>query len=180
MMARGRAVSGVEVLGWAILSIRGALEFLKLKAQRLLAAHGLASIEAEQWYSLPNVIAALEAIREQVDPHIVRSIGYWVPSNARFPPGVDSFEGALHALDAAYRMNHRGEGDFGHYQVVEGGENTLLMRSDSPYPCDFDQGLLEALYDRFQPPSSVRLHLTHETGDCRIQGADACVYRIRW
>ena len=178
-MARGPPAVGVEVLGQAILSIRGALEFLKLKGQRLLAAHGLSTIEAEQWYSLRDVIGALEDIRAQVDPHIVRSIGYWVPSNALFPP-VESFDEALRTLDTAYRMNHRGPGELGGFFLHGETARSARLRSDGPYPCDFDQGLLEALYDRFQPPDSLRLHLSHEPADCRLQGAEACVYLLRW
>jgi hypothetical protein len=44
-------------------------------------------------------------------------IGKAIPEKAVLPPEIDSLEKALHSINMAYRMNHRG-GEFGFYKLV--------------------------------------------------------------
>ncbi|WP_309893165.1 hypothetical protein [Archangium sp.] len=176
----GSALSNrVEVYGRSVQALVNAMEFLKLKAKRVLATHGIETLEAEQWYPMQNVLGSFEDILKQVGPHTTRAIGHALPKHAAFPPHIDSFESALLSLDQAYRMNHRGPGNIGSYRVIPGVNRTSTVMCDNPYPCEFDQGIMEALYDRFPPKNSLRLRIDHDPG-CRAKGAHACTYHLKW
>jgi len=177
----GSALSNrVEVYGRSVQALVNAMEFLKLRAQRVLASHGIQNLEPEKWYPMQNVLSSFEDILKQVGPHTTRAIGHALPKNAAFPPHIDSFESALLSLDQAYRMNHRGSGDIGSYRVHNGGNRTSTVVCDNPYPCEFDQGIMEALYDRFPTKGSFRLRIEHDPAGCRAKGAHACTYHLKW
>jgi hypothetical protein len=181
-MTRNTPSNHVEVYGQSVQAIINAMEFLKLKAQRVLASHGIQPLEPDKWYPLQSVVESFNDILRQVGPHTTRSIGRAVPKSAVFPPAIASFESALASLDQAYRMNHRGSGDIGsyRYQNQAGLERTGRMVCDNPYPCEFDQGIIEALYDRFQPEGSFLLRIEHDPSGCRAKGARACTYHLKW
>lgn len=170
----------VEVYGQSVLALVNAMDALTLKAQRTLTAHGIAPLEAEKWYSMRALLDSLDDILEQVGPYTTRAIGQAIPRNAVFPPGIDTLEAAWESLDHAYRMNHRGVGDIGSYRYHSQGKNTGQMVCDNPYPCEFDQGIIEALYDRFRPEGSLWLRITHDASGCRAKGQRACTYHLKW
>jgi hypothetical protein len=179
-MNRNTPSEQVEVYGKSLQALYNAMEFLKLKARQVLTSHGIESIEPEKWYPLQAILDSFNDILKQVGPHTTRSIGRSVPKNAVFPPAINSFESALLSLDQAYRMNHRGRGDIGSYRYQAGTGNNATMVCDNPYPCEFDQGIIEALYDRFQPKGSIRLRIEHGPGGCRLKGGRACTYLLKW
>ncbi|PTL75993.1 hypothetical protein [Vitiosangium sp. GDMCC 1.1324] len=179
-MARSTRSDQVEVYGRSVQALLNAMEFFEFKAHRVLAAHGIEPLEPEKWYPLPSVLDSFEDILKQVGPHTTRAIGHAVPENAVFPPGIHSFTSALAGLDAAYRLNHRGTGDIGGYHYHPETERTARMVCDNPYPCEFDLGLLEALYKRFKPKGSILLRIEHDGSGCRSTGAEACTYQLKW
>jgi hypothetical protein len=179
-MTRGNLPAHIEVTGGSLKSLVDAMEFLKLKARQILKARGIDPFDPTQWYPLPAVVGCYQDILAQVGPSTLRSVGRHVPKNAVFPPHIDTFESALHSLDQAYRMNHRGSGDIGGYHFHPGGPRTARMVCDNPYPCEFDQGIIEALYDRFQPKGSILFRIEHDASGCREKGARACTYQLRW
>lgn len=179
-MTRSTLSDRVEVYGRSVQALLHAMEFLKLKAGQVLASHGIESLEPEEWYPMQSVLDSFNDILQQVGPHTTRSIGRSVPQSAVFPPAINSFESALQSLDQAYRMNHRGSGDIGSYRYQPGVNKSAGMVCDNPYPCEFDQGLIEALYDRFPPKGSIRLLIEHGPGGCRGKGSHACTYFLTW
>jgi hypothetical protein len=179
-MTRSTLSDQVEVYGKSVQAIINAMEFLKLKARQVLSSHGISPLEPEKWYPINAVLDSFNDILKQVGPHTTRSIGRCIPQSAEFPPFINSFETALGGLDQAYRMNHRGKGDIGSYRYQHGMGNTATMVCDNPYPCEFDQGIIEALYDRFQPKGSIRLRIEHGPGGCRAKGSRACTYQLKW
>ena len=57
-----------------------------------------------------------------------------------------------------------------------GAQKLVRSRCHNPYPCSFDEGILTAMARRFDLRASVR----HESGSCRRNGDDACVYTIHY
>ena len=170
----------VEVYGKSVQALVNAMDILKFRAHRTLAAHGIHPLETEKWYSMRAVLDSFDDILKQVGPYTTRAIGQAIPRNAVFPPGIDTLEAAWMSLDQAYRMNHRGAGDIGSYRYESLGDNTGRMVCDNPYPCEFDQGIIEALYDRFLPKGSFRLRIDHDSSGCRAKGHLACTYHLKW
>jgi hypothetical protein len=54
------------------------------------------------------------------------------------------------------------------------------MVCDNPYPCEFDEGLLDALTERFRPPDAFFIRIEHEPGTCRQRGDKSCTYNLAW
>jgi hypothetical protein len=102
-----------------------------------------------------------------------------VPNDAPFPPGIDSIETALTALNEAYQMNHRG-GDIGSYESEVVGPHHIKVVCRNPYPSDFDYGLLYGLVRRFRPAGVAFRVIVDEQAPSRKKGADSCTYHIYW
>lgn len=164
--------------------IRPILEGLKLmgpSALRILVDHGIdPAMPTGHWFSQQHLLSALRTIFHTVGPATVHAIGRRVPTEVPWPPGVQTLAEALGTVDAAYRLNHRGAGDIGHYAVRPQAERDVVMDCDTPYPCEFDHGIIEGVCERFRPPNGQRILVVHEPGPCRTRGDERCRYRVTW
>jgi hypothetical protein len=77
-------------------------------------------------------------------------------------------------------MNHRGPGDIGGYHFQPVAPRHARLVCDNPYPCDMDQGLIEAFADKFRPKDSLRVRIEHNGQGCRLRGDGACTYDVTW
>ena len=151
--------------------------------------NGMIQVEPEQWYPLVGNLRSLERIQKEFGELVVRQTAAAVPKNAPFPPTVFDIHTALNSVDVAYHMNHAVNGQpmfspdtgemregIGHYtcRSVE-GRKQFLCECSAPYPCAFDQGLLLAMAQRFEPSASLA-HL--EPAHCRNRGGASCTYSI--
>ncbi|WNG29329.1 hypothetical protein F0U62_39055 [Cystobacter fuscus] len=179
-MTRVIQASDVEAQGHLVNALIDSGEAVRPEVKRIMAAHGFTATTIQPWYPLPDFLRCLEDIQTHVGRFSLRAIGQQLPRYTVFPPHITSFETALILVDEAYRMNHRGPGNIGgyHHEPVDG--HAARMRCDNPYPCEFDQGLLEALHMRFAHPGSLRLRITHGPGGCRALGDAACTYHLKW
>jgi hypothetical protein len=103
-----------------------------------------------------------------------------MPDHAPFPSPLLSIEAALRAIDVAYKASHRGPGGIGGYTYTPQGSRVGRMVCDNPYPCHLDEGIIEAMAERFRPRDSFFVHLTHEPQQCRERGGTQCTYIVRW
>ena len=77
-------------------------------------------------------------------------------------------------------MNHR-DGDIGIYGFQSTGPKSAKMVCRNPYPCDFDQGIIEAMAIRFKPQDCPAVSVRHDdSAPCRQNGADSCTYLVTW
>lgn len=179
-MGQDTRTSDAEVIGNSLRALMESMSVMKVEAQRLLRAHGIADAQPGQWYPLLSVIRALDDVRTQVGPRTVRAIGHRVATYALVPTRPLLFTHLIAGSDSIYRSNHRGSWGLGGYHPMGGTAASARLRCDNPYPCEFDQGLLEGFFERFTPPGSFRLRLLHEPGGCRDQGGEACLYQLTW
>jgi hypothetical protein len=123
---------------------------------------------------------SLQEISLKIGPKSLFAIGKAIPSNAQFPPDINTIEKALASIDIAYHMNHK-NGEIGHYKLIKAEGRTAKMVCDNPYPCDFDRGIIEAMAQKFKPADSIMAFVEHDdTQPCRKKGADSCTYLITW
>ena len=80
----------------------------------------------------------------------------------------------LVSLDPATGQMLSGIGDYGYTPMP--GDRRILSRCDTPYPCDFDRGVLFGFALIFE--KGVRIE--HEPGPCRNDSFDSCTYVISW
>jgi hypothetical protein len=144
---------------------------------------------AEIWYPLDQILAATQAIVDEVGATTAYAIGKKVGEHAALPPDVTTIQGAMMGMDIGYHIHHRKNGEpmfdpatgaiadgIGHYLCQLGDASSLIMTVDAPYQCDLDRGIVAGVATRFEPALSV----THMPGDCRKKGASACQYRVEW
>ncbi|WP_225412732.1 hypothetical protein [Stigmatella hybrida] len=170
----------IEVSGRALMALLSAMRLVQDKTVKLLAGHGIAPVERDAWYPLGAVLASMRTILVQIGPNTMKTVGRHLPDHVPFPTPVDSIEAALRAIDAAYKASHRGTGDIGGYAYTSQGNRTGRLVCDNPYPCQMDEGVIEAMTERFRPKDSFFVHVTHEPQQCRERGGPLCAYIVRW
>lgn len=172
----------MEVLGRAFLAILQGMDVVQARVMRMLAERGISPpIRPEGWYPMPVLLALLQSIHEQIGPVTVKGIGRSIPSTAPFPKDIDTLEKGLRSIDTAYNATHRGRGHIGAYRYQAGpGPRSARVVSDTPYPCDMEMGLVEALADQFRPTDALGMRLEHAPGGCRKRGDKACTYQLSW
>ena len=175
----------VEVIVEVIAAFQAAFppELLEVGTMTL-RKHGIYKPEPGNFYPLQPFLDAMKDISEQFGDAMLYRIGEQIASNAVLPPGLDSIESALGAIDVAYHMNHRG-GEIGNYLYHDIGENRGLKKAQmvcpNPYSCAFDRGVIEGFAARFKPEGSVDVIVCHDDSQpCRKTGSQACTYLITW
>ena len=190
--------SGIEVTGRSIPAALEAFGDFTVLAGQMLMANGVGvpdktgfiRVDAEAWYPLEGYLKTLQEAGAQFGEKMLRKLGGAQARHSVPPPNVVEITTMMQALDVGYHMNHRQHGrpmfdavkgqmleGIGHYhchQLV--GKRRALIRCDNPYPCKFDEGLLEAQARRFVPAAAVE----HEPGSCRSRGGQVCTYAITW
>ena len=169
----------VEVSGQSVMAVVEAMKLGQDRALKLLSDHGIGPVDPARWYPLSAVLNTYQTILKEIGPGTMRAVGRKVPEYAPFPTDINSVESALRSVDTAYRMNHRGSGNIGGYQFMPVGPRTARMHCDTPYPCQMDEGLLEALSERYRPRDSW-VRIEHATQSCRQRGEPSCTFTITW
>jgi len=151
---------------------------------------GLAKFEPNEWCPLKNWLRTFDRIAKEYGEYVLRQMGNSVPRNIPFPPHINSIDSALGSIDVAYHMNHAVNGQvmfspetgamkegIGHYVAARTpNKKQIVIDCTSLYHCAFDEGLLQAMAQRFEPTAS----LIHRPGSCRKKGQGNCVYEINW
>lgn len=169
----------VEVQGDVVLAFVNAMGAFRGIALGILADNGIKDPQSHLWYSQQAWLDAFRTIALEVGPNTLYQIGRQIPRQAHYPPGVEHIDEVFENLDSAYKLSHRG-GEVGFYQFEPLGLRAGRMTCFTPYPCDFDRGLIHSLLERFAPADSL-LDVRHETpGPCKRDGADLCVFQLTW
>jgi hypothetical protein len=169
--------TGVEVQGQAVLSVvAGVPSAFESKAYDLLAAEGIEDPRPDAWYSQSSYLNAYRRIVDEIGENTLQRIAQSTPENAEWPSSVDGPVAALESIDDAYQQNHRG-GDVGSYDVVDVDGRRATVRCRTPYPCAFDEELVEATVELFSDdyPTTTEIGAT-----CRSDGGEECTYRVEW
>jgi hypothetical protein len=184
---------GIEILGGGITAMIGGFGPLRSIVERMLVRDGLlqadGSIDVAGWYSQQAWLDALREIDERFGTEILFNIGAEIPNNAVFPSWAVDIHSAIRSIDVAYHLNHRRDGrvmydaetgamleGIGHYVYERVGSSQILSTCVTPYPCEFDLGIITMMARRFEPRTIVE----HVGSQCRRHGAQACTYALRW
>ncbi len=170
---------GVEVRGDVVLSLVNVMGAFKALALAILKGNGIDSPQPDRWYSQQAWLDSFKTISQEIGPNTLYQIGRQIPQDAVFPPEIDNLQKVFSRLDDAYRESHRG-GEVGHYHYASLSASIGRLESQTPYPCDFDRGLIHALAEKFEPAGRF-VEVRHEdNAPCKKLGADSCVYIISW
>jgi hypothetical protein len=189
---------GIEVTGQAVRSVLDALsQFSVLASGYLLdegigkpTASGLAEVDPRGWYSQRAWLLCFQQISKQLGDGVLAQIGMAIARNMALSQEVRDIHGAIRSADRAYHLFHRKQGrpmfdpetgrmeeGIGHYGYEPvPRQRRILSLCETPYPCPFDQGLLTALAQRFEPGARV----VHDSQPCRRWQGNRCTYVITW
>lgn len=147
----------VKVNGETILSFVKAVPSSEVSRREILKKYGIDNPEPGKWYSQQAWLNAFKEITERVGVINLRLIGKTIPKSAKFPPEIKETKQAFEMLDKAYKMNHRG-GEIGEYKLIsfDSKKRELKMDVNTPYPEDFDAGIILGLFDKFKPTDIIR------------------------
>lgn len=182
-----------EVNGQTVLSVVSGM-LMESFARGILKDNGIDDPQPDKWYPQQAWLNSFKAIADKVGDATLNMIGKQIPHKAAWPPEVNNLEMALASVDVAYHMNHRIKGEvlfdpragsvkegIGHYNYQSLGERKGMMTCDNPYPCDFDMGIIEGVYEKFKPGDSSSVAIIHDdSGECRKRGSSVCRYLISW
>ena len=188
---------GIEVCGVAVHAVVQAFKLFPSVVVKRLVSHGIGPpagrpilVDVNTRFPLENWLAAFEDIDSELGPRALFQIGEQVERFVALPPNMTDIHSCLAATNIAYHMNHRkndremfdplngqmqnGIGEYGY--SASPGERRIVSRCTTPYPCDFDRGVLLGFALRFEKSARIE----HEPGPCRKSSGDTCTYSITW
>lgn len=170
-----RVPSNATVSGGNILSMLAAMGPFRKRGEQILEEHGIRDIGVEQWYPLQAYVDSLRTIGEKMGPNTLLQIGKQIPNHVPLPPGLDTFEKVLASFGIAFDMNHRGVAP-GAITYDLKSERSATITTGTPYPCDFDRGVIQGF---FQVLLSTRVKVDHDTaGGCKNRGSETCTHQV--
>lgn len=187
-----------QVLGANLKNIMGGFGSFTLIASKLMLAEGIGTpdetmmvqFQPEQWYPLDGFLRIFERIHGEFGNFTLRQVGLHVIKTAQVPPHITDITAMFKSIDAVYHMNHALnrqpmldlatmkmlEG-IGHYKpTFTPGTNKILMESDTPYPCPFEEGMVLGAAQKFKPAATV----VHDKAECRTRNGKKCAYHVSW
>lgn len=177
-MNRFRVAPEVQVSGGVVLAVVEVMGAFRSVALRILDKNGISDPQPDGWYGLRDWLSSFDTIIKEVGPNTLHMIGRHVASTAPMPPVATNLDMALSMLDEAYHSQHR-NGDIGHYHYIPSGEHSGTMVCSTPYPSDFDRGVIMALAERLEPDRFVDVHLDPKA-ESRKSGGESCTFLISW
>jgi hypothetical protein len=169
----------VQVNGQTVLSVVKGMGAFVQRGSEILEQHGIKAPEPMAWYPQQAWLDAFQEISKSIGSRTMSQIGQSNPNSAKFPPGIDSVEKGLNSMDTAYHMNHRG-GEIGHYTFTKTGEKKGVMECRTPYSCDFEGGIIQAIVKRFGPSGTTPKIVHDDSTPCRSKNGDSCTFSISW
>jgi hypothetical protein len=181
---------GILVSGQSLLAFIQAMGHYAVLAENALARQGVKSVQPEGWYPQQGFLDAFREMAFEVGENTLFAMGKKLPDLAGVPPSITTIESALAGIDAAYHASHRDENGplldsatgamregIGHYAFRRDGPRSGVMVCNTPYPSDFDRGIVAGVARKFRPNATV---VIDETKPSRKRGAHSCSYIIAW
>lgn len=169
-------LKSVKITGQTINSIKNAFVSESLAAKFIVEAVG-EDIDPEKYYPAEGFLKALKNIGSTMNPAVLRNVGTKIIESAQWPQGLDSLTSGLASISVAYKMNHEPNNPtiIGDYIYAKIGEGEYTITCTNPYPCEFDEGIINGVARTFEKNVFVK----HMDGPCRKKGDDRCIYLIR-
>lgn len=149
----------------------------------ILNKHGVNPFMKE-WCLQQTCLNIMKEIAEQ-DKGILYMIGMAVLEYAEFPPDVITLKDGMESINKAYRLNHSeiNPKKFGAYtlEVYNEEKRYAIFKCWSPFPSEFDRGMLKSIVHKYRPSTSTGCQVTRDkTKETRLNGGDSCSFIIRW
>jgi|WetSurMetagenome_2_1015567.scaffolds.fasta_scaffold54018_2 hypothetical protein len=172
---------GYTCSGIAITSVIEGLGVFRTQALKILKENGIENLQPDKWYPFPMWISTLHGIFEATGPAAMFQVGRKIPETAIWPSEIKDIHAAEASIDVAYKMNTRGSGSdgVGGYHYVKVSDNSCRVTCDTPFPCDYDRGIIDGVANKFKTPKQI-VKVVHEAGSCRKNNGNTCSYLVSW
>ncbi len=184
----------VQITGETALAIIEGSGNFKNDFLRTLEEFDIESITPDDLIPQQKWLDAFKAFGEKIGESTLFALGLRLPENYRFPIDKPDIRSALGSIDVAYHRAHYLDGEpmldpdtgemkegIGNYKFGIAGVTRAVIDCDTPYPCDFDRGIIFALAKKFKPGDSIMASVFHNRfRPCRKGGSDSCVYIVSW
>ena len=167
---------GNETLGASML---GVIDAMGEEIHPILNELNLQDIDADTWYPQQQYLDVYNAIyKKRINlMHNLVAIGMKTVDNAAFPPQIETLQDALMSMDAYYHLNNRDKAGKWDVQI---DDTSARCTSTTPFPPDFEYGILYALVRRFVPKDHT-FKVKYEGDAPEYAGADhPCTYLVTW
>jgi hypothetical protein len=146
--------TGIEVLGQAILAVVNSVGSGRETMLNFLRRNGIIDLLPDRWYSLDEYLMAYTELAESMGNSIFYVMGLVTVENL-FPESIKSLDKGLQKIDEVYRTNHQG-GGIGYYKLVDFdyADRSAIMKCSSPYPVEYNNGIITAVLKKFKPHST--------------------------
>ncbi len=175
--------ANVEVSGSAVLSVMDAFPgYLQSMALGILKEKGIGNPQTDNWYPQANLLDVFSDIDAKFGEHTLFEMGKAFYSRFHINDANLTLQSALDLLATVFAQNHRG-GNAGYYQLKSFDDinHCAVLVVSSPYPCDFDRGLVSALARSFIPRGALFIEVKIDKDKpCRKKGATESWYNISW
>jgi len=164
-----------------IIGTLNGLHDLKNEALKILEKCGIKDPKKEEWHSFKLWLKFIEELDKEIGPTRLYILGTTILENDEMLSNYD-LEKGLYFIDEFYQKNHK-DGNIGTFKLINfNNENREAeMMSNTPYPCDFERGIIMYVVDKFNPKNNKNLWVVHkDLKTCRKRGIDYCMYLIRW
>jgi acetyl-CoA synthetase len=137
------------VRGISISATIGAFGLLPAVGKTILMRHGfdIDALTSDDMLPVSRLIAALEEIRQLVGLEALHRAGVALAKTVKPAKELKTVEDVLLNLDAIYHAHHTG--DVGHYRARKIGDNVIEVRCETPYPPQFEHGIVEGFVRHF-------------------------------
>lgn len=167
----------VQISGALVLSVVVGMGDL---ARPILRAHGLDNPEANAWYPEQTFLNALREVANSGYGHQrdLFNSGRALLETAPYPQGAQNLDQALHLLGDYYERNRRYDA-VTNWDVCRMRAGYVVCAATTPYPSDFEHGLLVALAERWLKGEPYSIRRDYDAPS-RKRGDDSCTYIVRW
>jgi len=161
-VAAHRVSPQAEIRGSIILTTIEALEGYADNGKRILAELGIKDLQAEQWYPQQAYIDFFESLRQRTGPSTLFVIGKRIAEIVTFPPQINSLEKLLRQLNYFYQQDRRHCNPDEGWRYESTGARSATMTIVSPYPDDYERGVLEGFVRKFKPTDSYGIRVLYD------------------
>jgi len=163
-----------ETLGSDILSVA---RILKLPEQTLghERAAKLASVKADQWYPIADLLDLMEALDERVGSMGLLRMGrslFDLSHKENVRKMASSAKDILYAFDSLYHHANRGD-RIGGWHVLKFEPGYAELENTTPHHCMMEQGIMTAALSAVDCPSTVS-----QSQCIRTTGHDCCIFTV--
>lgn len=127
-------------------------------------------------------IETLKRLAQAQHTQTLFHLGKKAAKNILFPQEIQTIQSALISMDTVYHDSYLEKGkNIGHYHFMSLDDQCAKIVCSTPYPCEFDRGIIEGICQRFKSKDIEFIIVEHLDGfPCRKKGSESCTYAISW